>query len=145
MTDFAPHVTAFLRDHLPHERRFSRHTVQSYTDSLKLFVVHVSARFDIRPSTLTVEHFTVPVLLGFLDSLERERNNSIGTRNTRLAAIKAFFRYLEYRVPACLEQALQIRAIPLKRADKLPDRLARPQRDAGVARCPGQYDRGRSA
>ena len=57
-------MTAFLRDHLPHERRFSRHTVQSYTDSLKLFVVHVSARFDIRPSTLTVEHFTVA---GFLD------------------------------------------------------------------------------
>ena len=118
MTDLAPHVTAFLRDHLPHERRFSRHTVQSYTESLKLLVVHVSARLDIRPSSLTVEHFTVTVLLGFLDSLEQERNNSIGTRNTRLAAIKAFFRYLEYRVPACLDQALQVRAIPLKRADK---------------------------
>ena len=67
---------------------------------------------------MTVEHFTVPMLLGFLESLERERNNSIGTRDTRLAAIKAFFRYLEYRVPACLDQALQIRAIPLKGADK---------------------------
>ena len=108
MTDLAPHVAAFLRDHLSHERRFSHHTVQSYTDSLKLLVLHVSARLDIRPSTLTVEHFTVPVLLGFLDSLERERNNSIGTRNTRLAAIKAFFRYLEYRVPVCLDQALQV-------------------------------------
>ena len=100
------------------KRGLSRHTVQSYTESLKVLVVHVSARLDIRPSSLTVEHFTVTVLLGFLDSLEQERNNSIGTRNTRLAAIKAFFRYLEYRVPACLDQALQVRAIPLKRADK---------------------------
>ena len=48
---------------------------------------------------------TVPAVLHFLDSLERGRNNCIGTRNTRLAAIKAFFRYLEYRVPACLDEA----------------------------------------
>ena len=53
--------------------------MQSYTESFKLLVLHVSARLDIRPSTLTVEHFTVPVLLGFLQSLERERNYSIGT------------------------------------------------------------------
>ena len=48
MTDLAPHVAAFLREHLPHERRFSRHTVQSYTESFKLLVLHVSARLDIR-------------------------------------------------------------------------------------------------
>ena len=32
MTDLAPHLGAFLRQHLPHERNCSRHTVQSYTD-----------------------------------------------------------------------------------------------------------------
>ena len=92
MTDLAPHVTAFLRDHLPHERRFSHHTVQSYTESLKLLVVHVAARLDIRPSTLTVEHFSLPRLAG------ARAQQLCGTRNTRLAGIKAFFRYLEYRV-----------------------------------------------
>ena len=39
-------------------------------------------------------------------------------RNTRLATIESFFRYLEYRVPGCLDLALQVRAIPHKRADK---------------------------
>ena len=50
--------------------------------------------------------------------LETNRRNSVGTRNARLAAIKAFFRYLELRAPACLDLALQVRAIPHKHVDK---------------------------
>lgn len=40
------------------------------------------------------------------------------TRNARLAAINAFFRFLEYRVPSCLDQARRIHAIPMKRTDQ---------------------------
>ena len=145
MTDLAPHVTAFLRDHLPHERRFSRHTVQSYTESLKLLVVQVAARLDIRPSTLTVEHFTVPVVLHFLDSLERERNNTIGTpqhpsrRHQGILPLPRIPRAgLSRPSPADPRDSAQA-------SRQAPHRLARPQRDAGVARRPGQYDRGRSA
>ena len=72
----------------------------------------------VRPSALQIEHFTVPRLITFLDSLEQQRGNRVGTRNNRLAAIKCFFRYLEYRVPACLDLALQVRAIMQKRTDK---------------------------
>ena len=39
-----------------------------------------------------------PLLLSFLESLEKDRENTVSTRNIRLAAIKSFFRYLEYRV-----------------------------------------------
>ena len=118
MTDLAPHLTAFLQEHLPNERRFSRHTVQSYTDSFRLLVLYAAEQTKARPCTLKIEHFTVALLLAFLESLEKDRNNSVGTRNNRLAAIKSFFRYLEYRVPTCLDHALQVRAIPQKRADK---------------------------
>ena len=118
MTDLAPHLTAFLREHLPDERRFSRHTVQSYTECFRLLVLYAAEQTGIRPCALKIEQFTVTLLLAFLESLEKDRNNSVSTRNNRLAAIKSFFRYLEYRVPSCLEQALQVRAIPQKRADK---------------------------
>ena len=118
MTDLAPHLTTFLQDHLPRERNFSRHTIQSYTECFKLLVLHAAEQLKIRPCALKVEHFTVPRLVAFLESLEKDRNNSAGTRNIRLAAIKSFFRYLEYRVPGCLDLALQVRAIPQKRADK---------------------------
>ena len=118
MTDLAPHLTAFLQDYLPNERRFSRHTVQSYTDCFRLLVVYAAEQIKTRPCALKIEHFTVALLVAFLETLEKDRNNSVGTRNIRLAAIKSFFRYLEYRVPSCLDHALQVRAIPQKRADK---------------------------
>ena len=114
----AERVTTFLQEHLPRERNFSRHTIQSCTECFKLLVLHAAKQLKIRPCALTVEHFTVPLLVAFLESLEKDRNNSVGTRNIRLAAIKSFFRYLEYRVPGCLDLALQVRAIPQKRADK---------------------------
>ena len=116
MTDLAPHLTAFLQEHLPNERRFSRHTVQSYTECFRLLVVYAAEQIKVRPCALKIEHFTVALLLAFLESLEKVRNNSVGTRNIRLAAIKSFYRYVEYRVPSCLDHALQVRAIPQKRA-----------------------------
>src|SRR5262249_48905782 len=44
--------------------------------------------------------------------------NSARTRNARLAAINAFFRFLEYRLPSCLDQASRIHAIPMKKTDQ---------------------------
>lgn len=118
MTDLAPHLTSFLREYLPNERRFSHHTIEGYTDCFRLLVLYAEKETGVRPSSLKVEHFTVTRLVAFLDSLEKDRKNSVGTRNNRLAAIKCFFRYLEYRVPSCLDLALQVRAIPQKRTDK---------------------------
>ena len=66
---------------------------------------------------LKVEDLAVPTILAFLESLERERNNSVATRNVRLAGVKAFFRYLEYRAPAYLDMALQVRTLSRKRTD----------------------------
>ena len=118
MTDLAPHLSTYLKVHLPSERNFSPHTLESYTESFRLLVVYASERLGIRPCKLTVEHLTVALLTAFLGHLETVRKNGVGTRNVRLAAIKSFFRYLECRVPACLDLALQVRAIPMKIADR---------------------------
>jgi len=40
------------------------------------------------------------------------------TRNVRLAAIKSFFRFLEYRQPAALEHVRRVLAIPFKKTDR---------------------------
>jgi len=112
------HLSAFLHTHLPNDRHLSNHTVAGYTDCFRLLVIYASEQIGVRPCDLKIEHFTVPVLLGFLDFLEQERNNTVATRNVRLAAVKSFFRYVEHRVPSCLELALCVRAIPHKKADK---------------------------
>ena len=117
MTELASHLGVFLREHLPRDRNASRHTVQSYADSFQLLVCFAAERLGVRPCRIEVEQLTAPLILDFLDSLKRERNNTIGTRNVRLAAFKSFFRYLECRVPACLDLARQVHAIPIKRRD----------------------------
>lgn len=118
MTDLAPHLTTFLQAYLLNERRFSTNTVQSYTDCFRLLVIYAAEQTSTRPCALKIEQLTVALLVAFLERLERDRNNSVSTRNIRLAAIKSFFRYLEYRVPSCLDLALRVRSIPQKRTDR---------------------------
>lgn len=118
MINLAPHLSTYLQEHLPLERRASEHTVQSYTDCFRMLVIYASERTAVRPCHLKVEHFTAQIVIDFLHSLEKDRNSSASTCNVRLAAIKSFFRYLEYRVPSCLGQAMQIRAIPQKLTKK---------------------------
>jgi len=55
--------------------------------------------------------------MDFLAHLEVERGNSARTRNARLAAIKSFMKFVEYRVPSSLEQSRQVLAIPTKKTD----------------------------
>ncbi|MER9281720.1 site-specific integrase [Mesorhizobium sp. M0522] len=41
---------------------------------------------------MTLEELDRDLVFAFLDELEEKRNNSITTRNARLAAIRSFFR-----------------------------------------------------
>ena len=81
-----------------------------------------------QPSLLEIDQVDGPLILAFLEHLESERRCSSRTRNARLAAIKSFFRYLEYHDVSCLDQARRIHAIPQKRTDEaLVDYLTMPE------------------
>ncbi|MGI9416844.1 MAG: tyrosine-type recombinase/integrase [Geminicoccaceae bacterium] len=118
MTALGVHLAAFLREHLPKERSASPHTCEAYATSFQLLVVFAARRLGIAPSALTVEKIDANLILAFLDHLEADRGNAARTRNARLAAINALFRFLEYRLPDCLDQARRIHAIPMKKTDE---------------------------
>jgi len=105
MTVLAPHLSNFLRAHLPRERNASPHTIAAYAHSFTLLVRFAAERLKKRPSDLAVEDIDSDLVLAFLDHIEESRANTARSRNARLAAIRAFFRYLEYQAPACLDQA----------------------------------------
>lgn len=65
-----------------------------------------------------MEQIDAELILAFLECLEVERGNGARSRNARLAAINAFFRFLQYRLPDCLDQAGRIDAIPMKKTDE---------------------------
>lgn len=118
MTQLAPHLTAFLRGHLPNERRASVHTCDAYAYSFQLLVTFAAQRLRKRPCLLQIEDIDVPMILSFLQHVEEVRGNKARSRNARLAAVKSFFRYLEHRVPAVLDQALRVHSIPMKKIDE---------------------------
>jgi len=133
-TNLAQHLTAFLREHLPRERNASPHTVAAYAHCFTLLLKFAAQKIARRPSDLSIEDLDCDLVLAFLEHVEHERGNVGRTRNARLAAIRAFFRYIEYRVPACLEQALRIRSLPAKRSDsRLIDHLSRDEIESLLA------------
>ena len=117
MTSLATHVSVFLRERLPLERGASERTCDTYALALRLFFEFAARQLKVRPSALTLEQLDAPMVLAFLAHLETQRHNSPATRNVRLAAIRTFIRFIEYREPSALAQVQRIRAIPMKRAD----------------------------
>ena len=134
MTALAPSLASFLREHLPRERNASPHTVASYAHAFSLLLRYAANRLGRRPTDLTIEDLDPDLILGFLSYVEQDRGNTARSRNARFAAIRSFFRYLEYKVPACLEQALRVRSLPMKKTDKaLIDYLTRDEMNALLA------------
>lgn len=117
MTPLATHVSVFLRERLPRECGASERTCDTYALALRLFFEFAAKRLKVRPSALELEQLDAPLVLDFLTYLETERANTPATRNVRLAAIRAFMRFIEYREPSAFEQIQRIRAIPMKRVD----------------------------
>ena len=118
MTPIAPLIEAFLNETLARQRGVSRHTSDSYALSFQLLFVFAAKRLKVSPSALTLEQLDAALISAFLEYLEDKRKNAPVTRNVRLAAIKSFFRFLEYRQPTALEHVRRVLAIPFKKTDR---------------------------
>jgi integrase/recombinase XerD len=117
MTALAPHLSAFFQQRLPLERRASSHTSDSYAYAFKLLLEYASDRLHVPPSALHLEQIDALLVVAFLNHLETTRANRPSSRNVRLAAIKSFMHFLEFREPAAIDQIRRILAIPPKKAD----------------------------
>jgi site-specific recombinase XerC len=76
MTPIAPHISAFLRERLPHQRGASAHTCTSYAYSFQLLFEFASQRCGVTPSALALEQIDAPLVMDFLAALETARRNS---------------------------------------------------------------------
>ena len=116
-TPIAPHLAAFFEQRLPIDRRASENTRDSYAYAFQLLLTFASKRLQVAPSQLALEQIDASLMLDFLNDLETTRGNGPSSRNIRLAAIKSFMHFLEYRVPSAIEQIRRILAIPVKKAE----------------------------
>ena len=118
MKPIAPLITQFLREYLPNDRGCSPHTCETYAFAYRLLFSYASTRLRKKPSELFVEDLNANLILDFLSHIEKTRSNSASTRNSRLAAIKAFMKFVEFKLPSTLEQVRQIHGIVGKRHDQ---------------------------
>src|SRR3954454_400352 len=105
-------VQDFFEKHLTIERHASRHTVLAYRDSLKLFLQYAAERAGCTADRLDHAVLDTEVVRSFLAWLEKQRQCGARTRNHRLAAIKAFVRYVASVAPEHLERCRRIRGLP---------------------------------
>lgn len=108
-------LRGFFAEYLPEVRGVSPHTVRSYRDAVALLLRFIADRKRRAVVKLDLEDFEPDSVLAFLEYLEKDRGNSINTRNVRLAALHAFVRYVAGRYPEFMETCQRILAVPFKR------------------------------
>jgi site-specific recombinase XerD len=111
-------VQRFFTDRLQSQLGASPHTVASYRDTFRLLLVFASERLAREPSQLSLEDLDANLIGAFLDHLEQGRGSTPRTRNARLAAVRAFFRFVSYAEPPYSLQCQRILAIPNKRHER---------------------------
>lgn len=132
--DFAALLERYFTQRLMQQRQASVHTIASYRDTFKLLLKFVQTRLHKAPSTLTLEDVDAPLVVAFLDELEKTRGVTARTRNLRLTAVHSFFRYVAFESPAHAAQIQRVLAIPAKRFTRaLVPFLSRPEVDALLA------------
>lgn len=125
----------YFADHLPRLRGMSPHTIHSYRDSVVLLLRFVASNRKVEVCDLDLEDIQPDPVLAFLAHLEKDRHNSVTTRNVRLSAIHAFFRYVGAQHPDHIERAQRILGVPFKRADqRVIEYLDRPEIEAVFSR-----------
>jgi len=111
-------IQNFFCERLQAQQQVSPHTLASYRDTLRLLLAFVQEQTRRPPSQQTLSDWCAPMILRFLDHLEKDRGCQACTRNARLAALRAFMRYVTQQAPEALAWATQVLAIPLKRYDR---------------------------
>jgi len=120
ISSFPALLQRFFTERLVTQQGASPHTVAGYRDTFRLLFRFTTARLGRAPSALRLEELDAPFLGGFLDHLERERGNQPRTRNHRLSALHAFFRYVALAEPAWSLHCQRVLAIPAKRFERGP-------------------------
>jgi integrase/recombinase XerD len=118
VTAIGPVLQAFFTERLVAQRRASPHTVAAYRDTFCLLFGFLQAETAKAPSALQLEDIDADVLGRFLQHLERDRHNSVRTRNARLSALRSFFRFAVLHHPEHAGTIGRVLALPPKRFER---------------------------
>lgn len=117
-TDFTRALTAYFSTYLPLTCGVSPNTCNSYRDAFKLLLLYFQEEKGVPANSIELRMLNRNLVSDFLDWLEAQRKVSVTTRNQRLAAMKAFAHYVQYRNPEYLENCTDIITMRPKKHEK---------------------------
>jgi site-specific recombinase XerD len=128
------YLQRFFAERLGVQMKASPNTVASYRDTFRLLLRYAADRRKREPTTLLIADIDADLVADFLTDLEKTRGNGARSRNTRLAAIRSFFKYVAVNEPQLLHHCQRILAMPAKRHVKRAiDYLSREEIEAVIA------------
>ena len=114
-SSFATLLQRFFTQRLMQQRQASPHTISSYRDTFRLLLQFALKRLHMQPARVAFEDIDAPLISAFLDDLQNSRGITARSRNVRLAAIRSFFNFAAFEMPARSAQIQRVLAIPSKR------------------------------
>lgn len=114
-TDFGRYLSNYFLKYIPHRTGYSDNTIKSYRDTFTIFLRYCNDVLRIKPEKICFSKMSRKMIEEFLIWLEDTKNYSISTRNQRLAALHAFFRYIQIEAPEYIELCNSILSISSKK------------------------------
>lgn len=115
---FAALVQAYFAEYLTQQRALSAQTIAAYRDGFVLFLDFAESRLGKSPATMALADVTPELIMAFLDHPERQRHNSVRSRNARLAALRSFLKFAAHRDVASLQVIERALGVPVKRFER---------------------------
>lgn len=115
---FAALVQAYFAEYLTQQRALSAQTIAAYRDGFVLFLNFTESRLGKSPVAMALADITPELIIAFLDHLERQRHNSVRSRNARLAALRSFLKFAAHRDVSSLQVIERALGVPVKRFER---------------------------
>jgi site-specific recombinase XerD len=121
-------VQQYFTECLVAQRALSPRTVACYRDAMTLFLGYTTEHLGKSPMAVQLMVITPELVLKFLAHLERERHNSVRSRNLRLTALRSFLKFAGRRDVTALHAVERVMAVPMMRFERaLLGHLTRPE------------------
>lgn len=113
--DFGRYLSAYFLKYIPYRTGYSDNTIKSYRDTFTIFLRYCNDILHIKPEKLSFSKMNRNMVEEFLIWLEDTKKYSTSTRNQRLSALHAFFRYIQIEAPEFMELCNSILSIKSKK------------------------------
>lgn len=114
----ASYINSWLTEYVPVICNASPRTLQAYRTAITLYLVFLNTEKGVTPSTLHFKHLDHDYVEQWLKWLRDGRNCCPYTCNCRLAALRAFIRYVGTRDVACLYLSQNTALVPRQKVSK---------------------------